>query len=155
MGQRQCMRAVVQRVSQARVLVDNQVVGQIGKGLLVFIGIGQDDTEADLTYTVNKVAALRIFEDEDGRMNHSVSDVQGGILAVSQFTLYGDVRKGRRPSFVSAMDPLEARTFFDRYVEKTRALGVSVETGTFQAMMDVELTNDGPVTILVDSKKDF
>lgn len=155
MGQRQCMRAVVQRVSQARVLVDGQVVGQIGEGLLVLLGVGQDDTSVDLTYTVNKVAALRIFEDEDGRMNRSVSDIDGAILAVSQFTLYGDVRKGRRPSFVSAMEPSKARTMFEQYVEQTRALGLCVETGTFQAMMAVELTNDGPVTILVDSKKDF
>ena len=155
MGQRQYMRAVVQRVSQARVLVDDQVVGQIGEGLLVLLGVGQDDTPIDLAYTVNKVAALRIFEDQDGRMNRSVSDVDGAILAVSQFTLYGDVRKGRRPSFVSAMEPSKARAMFEQYVEKTRALGLSVETGTFQAMMAVELTNDGPVTILVDSKKDF
>ena len=149
------MRAVVQRVSQARVLVDDREIGAIQQGLLVLLGVGEHDTDADLAYMVHKIASLRIFEDADGRMNRSVIDVDGSILAVSQFTLYGDVRKGRRPSFVSAMQPDSAKQLFDRFVEESRALGMCVETGQFGAMMQVELINDGPVTILVDSKKDF
>ena len=155
MGQRQYMRAVVQRVSQARVLVDHREVGAIQHGLLVLLGVGEDDTEVDLTYMVKKIVTLRIFEDEAGRMNRSVTDVDGSVLAVSQFTLYGDVRKGRRPSFVSAMQPDVAQQLFDRYVEQTRAMGLCVETGQFGAMMHVELINDGPVTLLIDSKKVF
>ncbi len=149
------MRAVVQRVTTASVTVDGVTIGAIGKGLLVLLGVGAGDNDAAVEFVANKIASLRIFEDDEGRMNRGVQDVNGAILAVSQFTLYGDVRKGRCPSFVAAMEPAEAKTFFDRYVERTRSFGIPVETGKFGAMMDVQLTNDGPVTILIDSNKVF
>lgn len=149
------MRAVVQRVSRARVTVNDFVTGEIGHGLLVLIGVGHDDTEADATYLAEKIAGLRIFEDEDGKMNRSVVNVGGSVLAVSQFTLYGDVRKGKRPSFDGAAPPVEAKRLYEFFVQKIQGLGLRCETGRFQEMMQVELVNEGPVTILVDSKKGF
>ena len=150
------MRAVVQRVRRARVTVDGEVTGTINEGLCVLVGSGDQDADGDLAYIVDKCVNLRIFEDEAGKMNRSVLDVGGGVLAVSQFTLYGDARKGRRPSFIHAMEPAAAEAMYDRFVDALRAAGVAnVATGRFRAMMDVELVNAGPVTILLDSKKDF
>jgi D-tyrosyl-tRNA(Tyr) deacylase len=150
------MRAVVQRVRRAQVTVDGAVVGSIDAGLCVLIGAGTGDGGADVDYVANKVANLRVFEDGDGKMNRSVIDIGGGVLAVSQFTLYGDARKGRRPTFTSAMEPAGAEALCEQLVAKLRAAGVArVETGTFRAMMDVELVNAGPVTILLDSRKEF
>ncbi len=149
------MRAVVQRVSSANVLVEGRVVGAIERGFVVLVGVAADDAEADLELIVQKVAGLRVFEDADGKMNLSLAEVGGSILAISQFTLYGDCRKGRRPSFGDAMPPEAAARWFEAYVEKTRALGIRVETGVFRTHMDVSLTNDGPVTLLVDSRKTF
>jgi D-tyrosyl-tRNA(Tyr) deacylase len=149
------MRAVVQRVSRGEVRVAEEVTGRIGRGLVVLLGAGEDDTEDDLTYLVDKVVGLRIFPDDDGNMNRSVVDVGGALLVVSQFTLYGDARKGRRPSFVKAMAPAPAEQLYERFVAAARATGISVATGRFRAMMQVELINDGPVTILLDSKRQF
>lgn len=149
------MRAIVQRVSRASVKVDGETVGQIGAGLLVLLGVGQEDTEQDADYLVEKITGLRIFEDIDGKMNRSVIDEGGAILAVSQFTLFGDVRRGKRPSFDAAARPEQAKKLYEYFVSKVRAAGVRCETGTFQAMMKVELANEGPVTIMVDSKKLF
>jgi len=149
------MRAVIQRVSRARVLVDQEVIGQIAAGLLVLLGVAATDTEADADYLADKVTGLRIFEDADGKMNLGVGDVHGAILAVSQFTLYGDARKGRRPSFDAAARPEQARQLYEYFVGKIRAAGLACETGRFQAEMKVELVNDGPVTILLDSAKEF
>jgi D-aminoacyl-tRNA deacylase len=149
------MRAVVQRVSQARVTVQGKVAGEIGRGLLVLIGIGSADTESDAEYLADKIAGLRIFEDEQGKLNPSLADVAGSVLAVSQFTLYGDVRHGRRPSFDAAAPPEKARALYEHFVERVRATGLRCETGRFQALMQVELVNDGPVTILLDSSKAF
>ena len=150
------MRAVVQRVTSARVLVDGRVVGEIGRGLLVLIGVARDDTPIDVTATATKVRELRVFESPDGKpMDQSVTAVGGAILVVSQFTLYGDVRKGRRPSFDAAAPPAEARAIYEAFVRELRSAGVPVSTGEFQAMMQVELTNDGPVTILIDSRRTF
>ncbi len=149
------MRAVVQRVSQARVTVQGKVAGEIDRGLLVLIGIGSADTESGADYLADKIAGLRIFEDEQGKMNLSLADVRGSVLAVSQFTLYGDVRHGRRPSFDGAAPPEKARALYDYFVERIRAAGLRCETGRFQEMMQVELVNDGPVTILLDSSKAF
>lgn len=149
------MRAVVQRVSRARVTVNEFVSGEIGLGVLVLVGVGQDDTEADATYLAEKIAWLRIFEDEDRKMNRSVIDVGGSVLAVSQFTLYGDVRRGKRPSFDAAARPVEARRLYEFFVSRIQAMGLRCETGRFQEMMQVELVNEGPVTILIDSKKEF
>lgn len=149
------MRCVVQRVTRASVRVDEKVVGQIGAGLLVLWGIGENDGPNDLEWMVDKVTGLRIFEDEDGKMNRSIVDVNGEILMVSQFTLYGDCRKGKRPSFSTAAPPEEAKILFDQAVEKMRNCGLHVETGIFQAEMQVELVNDGPVTLLLDSEKKF
>jgi D-tyrosyl-tRNA(Tyr) deacylase len=149
------MRAVVQRVSQARVTVQGKVAGEIDRGLLVLIGIGSADTESGADYLADKIAGLRIFEDEQGKMNLSLADVRGSVLAVSQFTLYGDVRHGRRPSFDAAAPPEKARALYDYFVERIRATGLRCETGRFQEMMQVELVNDGPVTILLDSSKAF
>ena len=151
------MRAVVQRVSRAEVLVDGESVGAVvpgAPGLLVLLGAGHGDAEADVSYLVDKICGLRIFEDDDGKMNLSVVDVGGSLLVVSQFTLYGDTRKGRRPSFMSAMDPDLASPLVDRFVERARER-VSVATGRFGAHMEVSLTNDGPVTLLLDSEKTF
>lgn len=149
------MRAVVQRVSAARVSVEGEETGCIGEGLCVLVGVGKDDAEADAVALASKITTLRIFEDEAGKMNESVLERDGSILAVSQFTLLGDVRKGRRPSFDSAMEPDHARALFDRFCAECRALGSKVETGRFRMHMKVELTNDGPVTILVDTKRTF
>jgi D-tyrosyl-tRNA(Tyr) deacylase len=135
--------------------VDGETVGQIEKGLLVLLGVAQDDTEGDADYLADKIVGTRIFEDADEKMNLAVTEVAGAILAVSQFTLYGDMRRGRRPSFDSAARPEQARRLYEYFVEKIRAAGVRCETGKFQAMMEVELVNDGPVTILIDSRKSF
>jgi D-tyrosyl-tRNA(Tyr) deacylase len=149
------MRAVVQRVSRARVTVKDWTSGEIGLGLLVLLGVGHEDAEADATYLAEKIAGLRIFEDHDGKMNRSVIDVAGSVLAVSQFTLYGDVRRGKRPSFDAAAPPEAARKLYEFFVQQIQALGLRCETGRFQEMMQVELVNEGPVTILLDSKKEF
>jgi D-tyrosyl-tRNA(Tyr) deacylase len=149
------MRAVVQRVSRARVTVDGEVVGQIGLGLLVFLGVGKEDTESAADYLANKVAALRVFDDENGKINLDVRGVDGAVLAVSQFTLYGSVAKGNRPSFDAAAPPEHARQLYEYFVERMRAAGLRCESGRFQAMMQVELVNEGPVTILLDSSKAF
>lgn len=149
------MRAVVQRVRWARVKVDGDVVGQIDEGLLVLLGAGQDDGERDVTYLAQKIVHLRIFEDEQQLMNRSLLEVGGSLLVVSQFTLYGDCRKGRRPSFVAALEPEQAEQLCELLVSRCQAEGVEVQTGRFRAMMDVELCNDGPVTILLDSRKQF
>jgi len=149
------MRAVVQRVSRAKVTVNDRVAGEIGMGLLVLLGIGQGDTEADARYLAEKIAGLRIFEDQEGKMNRNVIDVGGSVLAVSQFTLYGDVRRGKRPSFDEAAPPEPARRLYEFFVERIRSAGLRCETGRFQEMMQVELVNEGPVTILLDSQKSF
>ena len=149
------MRAVVQRVSRAKVTVNEWTAGEIGMGLLVLLGVGQADTEADMSYLAEKIAGLRIFEDDDGKMNRSVRDVGGSVLAVSQFTLYGDVRRGKRPSFDDAAPPDHGRRLYELFVERIRAAGLRCETGRFQEMMQVELVNEGPVTILLDSGKAF
>lgn len=149
------MRAVVQRVSRAKVTVNTKLVGEIGPGLLVLLGVGQNDAEADADYLAEKLAGLRIFEDAEGKMNRAVGESGGAVLAVSQFTLYGDVRRGKRPSFDAAARPEQARRLYDHFVEKIRAAGLRCETGQFQEMMQVELVNDGPVTILLDSQKAF
>jgi D-tyrosyl-tRNA(Tyr) deacylase len=145
----------VQRVNSARVEVAGETVGSIGKGLLAFVGVARDDVEDDARIMASKISGLRVFNDDDGAMNRSLLDAGGSILAVSQFTLYGDVRKGRRPSFVDAAPGESAQPLFDRVVELLRRDGIAVETGVFGASMQVELTNDGPVTILIDSRKTF
>jgi D-aminoacyl-tRNA deacylase len=149
------MRAVVQRVSRATVTVAGSVSGEIGVGLLVLLGVGREDRDADVNYLVEKIIGLRIFEDEDGKMNRSVQDAGGSVLAVSQFTLYGDVRRGKRPSFDAAAAPDQARRLYELFVERVRAAGLRCETGRFQEIMQVELVNEGPVTILLDSRKAF
>jgi D-aminoacyl-tRNA deacylase len=149
------MRAVVQRVSHAKVTVKGEVAGQIGAGLLVLLGVGQDDSKSDADYLAEKICGLRVLEDDTGKMNLSVADVRGAVLAVSQFTLYGDVRRGKRPSFDAAARPERARELYEYFVERIRGSGLRCETGRFQEMMQVELVNDGPVTILLDSKKMF
>jgi len=149
------MRAVVQRVSQAKVTVESWVAGEIGMGLLVLLGVGHDDSESDVAYLADKTVGLRIFEDADGKMNRSVLDIGGSVLVVSQFTLYGDVRRGKRPSFDAAAVPEAARRLYELFVEHIRAAGLRCETGRFQETMQVELVNEGPVTILLDSAKLF
>ena len=149
------MRAVVQRVTHARVTVDNKVVGDIGHGLLVLLGVAKEDAETDADYLAGKITALRVFEDASGKMNLSLGEAEGSMLVVSQFTLYGDVRRGKRPSFDQGAPPEKARQLYEYFVEKVRAAGLRCETGAFQAMMQVELVNDGPVTILLDSSKAF
>lgn len=146
------MRAVIQRVSSASVTVDGRVEGRIGAGLLVLLGVGRGDTERDAEALARKIVELRVFQDEAGKMNLSVKDTGGSLLVVSQFTLYGDTRKGRRPSFDQAAPPEEARRLYERFVEAVRTEGVAVETGVFQAMMSVSLVNEGPVTFLVESR---
>jgi D-tyrosyl-tRNA(Tyr) deacylase len=149
------MRAVIQRVSRCHVTVEGNVVGRIGPGLLVLLGVGQTDTEAAADYLADKTIGLRIFEDAEGKMNLSVQDAGGAVLVVSQFTLYGDVRRGKRPSFDAAGRPEEAKRLYEYFVAKIRAAGLRCETGQFQAMMEVELVNSGPVTILLDSERVF
>lgn len=149
------MRAVVQRVSRARVIVSGDAVGDIGRGLLVLLAIAGQDTTADADYLADKIAGLRIFEDNNGKMNQSVGEAEGGVLVVSQFTLYGDVRRGKRLSFDAAAQPEKARALYEYFIERIRAAGLRCETGMFQEMMQVELVNDGPVTILLDSSKAF
>ncbi|WP_075579839.1 MULTISPECIES: D-aminoacyl-tRNA deacylase [Acidaminococcus] len=149
------MRAVVQRVSAASVTVEGRKVGTIGPGLLVLLGVARGDTEKDGEYLAEKLAGLRIFEDEEEKMNRSVAQIGGSILLVSQFTLYGDVRHGRRPSFTQAAPPEEANRLYEDLAQKLRDKGLTVETGQFQAHMEVSLVNDGPVTILLDSGKSF
>jgi len=149
------MRAVVQRVSEAAVRVNGQVVGQIGSGLLVLLGVGVGDVETDAGWMADKLAGLRVFEDDDGKMNRSVSDLEGSLLIVSQFTLFGDCRKGRRPGFSDAARPDIAIPLYEKVVMICRNEGLKVETGIFQADMQVSLVNDGPVTLLLDSRKTF
>jgi D-tyrosyl-tRNA(Tyr) deacylase len=149
------MRAVVQRVSRAQVAVNGEIAGEIGLGLLVLLGVGREDTDADATYLAEKIASLRIFEDAEGKMNRSAQEIGGSVLAVSQFTLYGDVRRGKRPSFDAAAPSEKARQLYGLFVGKIRATGLRCETGNFQEMMKVELVNEGPVTILLDSSKKF
>jgi D-aminoacyl-tRNA deacylase len=146
------MRAVIQRVTRARVTVDGAVVGEIGKGLVVLLGVAPDDTKSDADYLASKIVALRIFDDADGKMNFSVKDVGGGLLIVSQFTLYGDVRRGLRPSWSDAAPPEIAEPLYNEFVESSRKLIEPVEMGSFRAMMQVELVNDGPVTLIVSSQ---
>jgi D-tyrosyl-tRNA(Tyr) deacylase len=147
------MRAVVQRVRSGSVTVDGNMVGSIGKGFVVLLGVNEKDTSEDVAYMTDKVVNLRIFEDEDEKMNLSLQDIKGELLVVSQFTLYGDCRKGRRPNFMSAARPEKAEALYLEFVEKCRELGVKTETGTFQASMLVNIENDGPVTVIVDSEK--
>ena len=147
------MRAIIQRVSRASVTVEGRVTGQIGAGLLVLLGVGRFDGPEAAAYLAEKIANLRIFADEAGKMNHSVLDVGGAALVVSQFTLYGDARGGRRPSYIEAAPPEMANRLYEEFVRELRARGVPAETGVFQAHMQVELVNDGPVTILLDSEK--
>lgn len=149
------MRVVLQRVTHARVRVENQIIGEIGRGLLVLLGIRRDDAEDDARYLVEKITGLRIFDDASGRMNASVVEVGGGLLVVSQFTLYGDVRRGRRPSWSEAAEPERALELYELFVGEARRRVQHVATGAFRRQMEVELVNDGPVTILVDSKKQF
>lgn len=149
------MRAVIQRVKSASVTVDNELVSEIGPGLLIFLGIAHTDTEKELEYIANKIANLRIFEDEEGKMNCSLLDTGGEALVVSQFTLYGDCRKGRRPSFIAAARPDVANDLYEQFITTLEQLKIPTQGGTFQAMMDVQLINDGPVTILLDSDKLF
>lgn len=149
------MRAVVQRVTRAKVTVDDEIVGEIGNGLAVLLGIAADDTNADADYLAHKIAALRILDDSEGRMNLSLKDVEGELLVVSQFTLYGDVRRGLRPSWSDAAPPEVAEPLYEYFVKKCRELIERVETGSFRKMMLVELVNDGPVTLMLDSRKLF
>ena len=149
------MRAVVQRVSEASVRVAGEEVGRIDHGILILLGVGQKDGLEDARHMADKVVHLRIFADEQGKMNRSLLDVGGDLLAVSQFTLWGDCRKGRRPSFVAAAEPAKAEALYEAFIDHARSLGVTVATGRFQEMMEVSLVNDGPVTLLLDSKKEF
>jgi len=149
------MRAVVQRVSRARVVVDGRVTGEIGAGLAVLVAVGREDAPATAAAMAERVANLRIFADEEGKMNRSLLDTGGAVLAVSQFTLYGDARGQRRPSFIQAAPPETGKALYEEFVRAMKALGVRVETGVFQAHMSLELANDGPVTILLDSDKNF
>ena len=147
------MRAVVQRVLRARVTVQTRTTGQIERGMVVLLGVASGDSEAAAEYLAEKIAGLRIFDDDEGKMNRNVSEAAGAVLAVSQFTLYGDTRRGKRPSFDAAARPERARTLYEHFVQRVRALGLRCETGQFQATMQLELVNDGPVTILLDSEK--
>ena len=149
------MRAVIQRVSRARVRVDGQTTGEIGQGLLILLGVGQGDTPKEADYLLEKIINLRIFEDAGGKMNLSLLETGGQLMVISQFTLYADCRKGRRPSFTDAAPPEEAQKLYDYFVGAARNRGLPVATGIFQALMEVELVNSGPVTILLDSSKDF
>ena len=146
------MRAVVQRVKQSSVKTKGEIVGRIGQGLLVLLGVARDDGAEDADYLADKVINLRIFEDEDGKMNRSLLEIGGQLLAVSQFTLLADCRKGRRPSFIAAAEPEKATELYETFIERVRQKGVDVQTGRFQAMMEVTLVNDGPVTIIIESR---
>ncbi len=147
------MRAVLQRVTRSKVVVDGEIVGSIGKGLNVLLGISKDDTMEDIPYLKDKIINLRIFEDEEGKMNRSLLDVGGEILLISQFTLYGDCRKGRRPNFMDALGGDEAKKIYDEFVKSLKETGIKVETGIFGAHMEVTIDNDGPVPLIVESKK--
>lgn len=147
------MKAVVQRVLRGKVTVDNRIIGEIGQGIMILIGVGKGDTAKDIEYIADKAVNLRIFEDQAGKMNLSVSEIKGQILAVSQFTLYGDARKGRRPSFTEAAIPEEGLAMFEQVVQRMRAAGLHVETGEFGSDMKVEIVNDGPCTIILDSQR--
>ncbi len=149
------MRAVIQRVKSASVKVENKLISEIGAGLLIFLGVAHDDTEAGIKYIANKTANLRIFEDAGGRMHHSLLETGGEALVVSQFTLYADCRKGRRPGFINAARPEQANALYEQFITALQGKNVPTQGGTFQAMMDVQLINDGPVTILLDSSKQF
>jgi len=149
------MRAIIQRVKEARVMVDNKTIGEINSGMLVFLGVGNNDSNVDIEYLIDKIINLRIFEDEDEKMNLSALDLNKELLIVSQFTLYGDCRKGRRPSFFAAAPPDKAIELYNTFVDKMAETGLKTASGKFQAMMEVELLNDGPVTLLLDSKKEF
>jgi D-aminoacyl-tRNA deacylase len=149
------MRAVVQRVSRAQVMVEEEIAGKIGRGLLVLLGVTHADSEADADYLADKIAGLRVFEDENGKMNLDTASVSGEVLVVSQFTLYGDVRRGKRPSFDAAAPPERARELYEYFADRIRATGLPCQTGRFQETMQLELVNDGPVTILLDSSKLF
>ncbi|QXM05939.1 D-aminoacyl-tRNA deacylase [Crassaminicella indica] len=149
------MRAVIQRVKEAKVTVEGQVTGKIDKGFLVLLGVEEEDTGNDLTYMVEKISKLRIFEDDQEKMNLSLLDIKGEMLVVSQFTLLGDCRKGRRPNFMNAAKPDKAKELYEQFVKEIKAYGINVETGVFGVHMEVDLCNDGPVTILIDSKKNF
>jgi len=149
------MRAVVQRVKESKVMVKGKTVGQIKRGVLILLGVGKDDTSEDCEYLSNKIVNLRIFEDLDGRFNLSLLDIEGEALVVSQFTLYGDCRKGRRPSFADAAPPSKAKELYEKFIDTLMQKGIKVQSGIFQEMMDVYLINDGPVTLLLDSKKLF
>lgn len=147
------MRAVIQKVNFSNVQVENVEIGKINRGLLVFLGIKEDDVEKDLFYLVDKIVHLRIFEDQEGKMNLSLKDINGELLVISQFTLYGDCKKGRRPNFMKAAKPEQANLLYERFIEETRKMGFDTQTGRFQSHMIVNLQNDGPVTILIDSEK--
>lgn len=149
------MRVVVQRVKEAGVEVNGKTVGEIGKGFLLLLGVGRDDSEADVNYLVDKILGLRVFEDENGKMNHNITKTGGEVLVVSQFTLFGDCRKGRRPSFDQAAPPELAENLYTRFVENLKEKGIRVKTGKFGEIMEVHLTNSGPVTLLLDSQKQF
>jgi D-tyrosyl-tRNA(Tyr) deacylase len=149
------VRAVIQRVSQASVTVEGEITGQIERGFLVLLGVGNDDTEDDAVYLAGKAVGLRVFEDADGKMNLALAEIGGAMLVVSQFTLYGDARKGRRPSFIEAARPEKANQLYESFCAEVRGQGIRVETGRFQKHMDVALVNDGPVTLLLDSGKLF
>lgn len=149
------MRAVVQRVSRAKVTVEGEVTGEIGTGLLILLGVSEDDTQDDAAYLAEKIVGLRIFPDDEGKMNRSLAEVSGGMLVVSQFTLLGDCRKGRRPSFIKAARPEMADSLYQFFVAEVQGRGIKTATGRFQTHMDVELVNDGPVTLLIDSRKEF
>lgn len=149
------MRAVVQRVSRAKVTVDGEVTGEIGVGLMILLGVAEDDAQSDAAYLAEKCVGLRIFPDDEGKMNRSLSEANGAMLVVSQFTLLGDCRKGRRPSFIKAARPELAVNLYNAFVAEVRGRGITVATGRFQEHMDVELVNDGPVTLLIDSQKEF
>lgn len=147
------MRALIQRVNQARVLIDGKIVGEIGKGMVVFLGVGKNDSSSDIDFMVRKIPQLRIFDDAQGKMNISLNEIQGEILLISQFTLYGNCRRGLRPSYDEAATPQEAQNFYNQVAQKLRDQDLTIAEGVFGAMMQVELCNDGPVTILLDSKE--
>ncbi|MHC4927475.1 MAG: D-aminoacyl-tRNA deacylase [Planctomycetota bacterium] len=149
------MRVVIQRVSRAAVTVEGQITGRIERGLLVFLGVGKEDGQADIDFLADKIANLRIFPDEGGKMNLSVTDIGGGVLLISQFTLFGDCRKGRRPDFTAAGDPETAKQLYEQMIETIRGKGLTVGAGVFAAHMDIDSVNDGPVTLLLDSQKGF